>query len=123
MAYFCCQLIPPRATFPFDMTEVEREQMMAHAAYIRDLIARGTVKAAGPVFDPKGAWGVVLAEADSPEAMRSTINADPVIMAGLGFRYTVHPMPSMLLPAQDTSAGEAATRDHQEPPARGEMRA
>jgi uncharacterized protein len=78
------------------MTPVEREAMTRHGAYIRSLIERGTVIVAGPVFDPNGSWGLCVATAGSDGDIRDAMDADPVVAAGLGFSYDIHPMPSLL---------------------------
>ncbi len=97
MPYFFCRLVPPRPTFPLDATEAETAAMAAHAAYWLAEAGKGTAIAFGPVFEPPGAWGLGVAEADDAEAMRKLTEADPVILAGLGFRYDIHPMPSLIL--------------------------
>jgi uncharacterized protein len=98
MAYFCCQLRPPRTTFPGDMRPDERSAMTAHGNYIRDMIVRGVILMAGPVMDPAGSWGLCVAEGDTLAEAREVMDADPVVKAGLGFRYDIHPMPSLLRP-------------------------
>lgn len=98
MPFFCCQLIPPRTTFPFDMTEAERERMSAHADHIRNLIGQGLIRLAGPVLDPKGSWGLVVGEAQNEQQMRDALDADPIVRAGWNFRYDIHSMPSLLSP-------------------------
>lgn len=98
MPYFLMKLVPPRPTFLSDATAEEMEAMGRHAAYIRSLIGEGKILAAGPVNDPSGAWGVgIAAAADAAEA-RAWGEADPVVRSGLGFRWDVFPMPSLLLP-------------------------
>lgn len=59
MSYFFYKLIPPRSTFPADMTPKEAELMQRHAASLAD--------------------------------------GDPVVAAGIGFHYEVHPMMSLVL--------------------------
>ncbi|MFE1603212.1 YciI family protein [Methylobacterium sp. ID0610] len=96
MAFFLCRLVAPRATFPGDMTPREGEAMRAHVAHWHGALGR-TVLAFGPVLDPAGAWGLgLLAVADAAEAQAFT-QADPVVAAGLGFRYEIHPMPQLSL--------------------------
>lgn len=98
MPYFMMKLIPPRPTFLSDATPAEMEAMGRHAIYIRSLVRDGKILAAGPVGDPAGAWGFGLAiAADTAEATRWG-EADPVVQAGLGFRWEVSPILSLLLP-------------------------
>jgi len=54
MAYFFFKLVPPRPSFPQDMTEAEGELMKRHAAYWQSLLDKGFVLVFGPVLDPKG---------------------------------------------------------------------
>ena len=92
------KLIPPRGSFPGDASPEEMEAMGRHADYIRKLIRSGKILAAGPVMEAGGSWGLALADvADAGEAVRLG-QGDPVVQAGLGFRWDVHPMPSLLLP-------------------------
>jgi uncharacterized protein YciI len=97
MPVFFSRLIPPRSTFPFDMKSVEREAMARHAEHWQTQARRGVAIAFGPVFDPKGAFGIGIAETDSEEDLRALWEADPVIAADLGFTYEIHPMPSVIL--------------------------
>ena len=91
MAHFFLRLVPPRPTFADDMDEREREAMGRHAAYLSELIDKGTGVAFGPVFDPKGAWGMGIVEAEDETAARALTANDPVVLAGIG-RYEVFPM-------------------------------
>ena len=61
MGYFFFKLVPPRSSFPQDMTEAERELMERHAAYWRSLLDKGLVLVFGPVLDPKGPYGAGIA--------------------------------------------------------------
>ena len=65
MAYFLVKLIPPRKTFNDDMTEDERRVMRAHVDYWLPHLNAGLVIAMGPVADPEGVWGVMIANAPS----------------------------------------------------------
>jgi uncharacterized protein YciI len=97
MPYFFCKLVAPRPTFPFDMSEAEGAAMQAHAAYWQEQAGKGVAIAVGPVFDPKGPFGVAIAEAPDEAAMRRLLDADPVIGAGLGFAFEMHGIPSLIL--------------------------
>lgn len=100
MAFFLMKLVPPRRTFPADATEAELEAMDRHSDYVRHLIDLGAVFAAGPVMDPEGTWGVAIAEAQDEATARGLCDADPVIRAGLGFRWDILPMASLLAPVR-----------------------
>jgi len=97
MAHFMLRLIGPRPTFPADATDDEREAMRLHAEYWQVKADAGTAIAVGPVFDPAGVWGMALVEADSAEQATRLGEQDPVTLSGLGFRYTVSPIPSIIL--------------------------
>jgi uncharacterized protein YndB with AHSA1/START domain/uncharacterized protein YciI len=92
--FFFFRLVPPRPTFPADMTPAEAKAMGEHAAYLRGHAQQGVVIAAGPVADPKGAWGLGVVEVDDEAAVHALTDGDPVIRSGLGFRYEVLPLMS-----------------------------
>jgi uncharacterized protein YndB with AHSA1/START domain len=96
-SFFLLRLIPPRPTFPVDMTAAERAVMMEHSRYWARLLEDGYVAAVGPVGDPKGAWGVAIVELDSEAELKSIEANDPVTKSGLGFRYEVLPMLSAIV--------------------------
>jgi uncharacterized protein YciI len=91
MPHFFLKLVPPRPTFAEDMTEEEREAMGRHAAYLSGLVDKGIGVAFGPVFDPTGAWGLGIVEAEDEAAARALTEGDPVVVAGIG-RYEITPM-------------------------------
>lgn len=91
-SYFLCRLIPPRATFPQDMTADEADMMKRHAAYWTGLLQRGTAVVFGPVGDPKGVWGVGIVRAGNDEEVNALRDGDPVITSKSGFRYEILPM-------------------------------
>ena len=99
MKHFFSKLIPPRATFPGDMTPVEAKFMQQHADYWRALVAQDQAIVLGPVMDPAGAYGIGVIRAADAAAARAMVDDDPVIKAQLGFRVDVHPMPSVLVKA------------------------
>ncbi len=83
MPHFLLRLIPPRASFPFDMDTRERELMNAHAAFWRELTEKGTCLIFGPVLDPKGPWGLGIVEAEDEAAARGLFAEDPTVREGL----------------------------------------
>jgi len=97
MAYILCRLVAPRPTFPADMTAAEGEAMAAHGAFWAGQAGAGRAIAVGPVFDPAGAWGFALVEAEDADAARALTDADPIVTAGLGFAYDHLPVPSLIL--------------------------
>ncbi len=97
MGYFHLKLISPRATFPFDMSEAEKVAMTAHSHYWQRHAEDKRAVVVGPVFDPKGAWGLAIVETENEAEAEAIAAADPVIAASLGFRYEVCPMPSLII--------------------------
>lgn len=93
-----CKLVPPRATFPADMTPEEAKAMGEHADHLRAHAATGALIVAGPVGTRGGAWGLCVLAVDSDDEAAAVTNDDPVIRANLGFRYELTPMMSAILP-------------------------
>jgi uncharacterized protein len=86
---FFVTLTPPRTTFVTDMTDEEREIMNRHVAYWRTLLDKGIAIAYGPVYDPKGPYGVAVMEVDNVEQLNEIIAADPA--NGLQ-KFQIYPM-------------------------------
>lgn len=93
MPYFFYKLIPPRPTFAQDMNDAERAIMNEHIAYLNALYDEGVAILFGPVFDPKGAWGLGVFETASEEEARKIGENDPAVKSGLN---TVEILPVML---------------------------
>ena len=70
----------------------------------------GTAIAVGPVFEGEGAWGMAVVEVGDAEAARSLADADPVILADIGFRFDIAPMPTLIL--RSYHAGSATEFNH-----------
>jgi uncharacterized protein YndB with AHSA1/START domain len=96
--YFFLRLIPPRATFPADITPAEMALMREHGDYWRTLLLPGPAIVVGPVADPKGAFGMAVVRAAGPDEVQRLVEVDPVIRAGQGFRFEVLPMMSAIVP-------------------------
>ena len=92
MKYYLCKLLPPRPTFPHDMTPREAEIMQAHAAYCRQLLAEGKAVVFGPVADPEGIWGLGVLQLPDDADPQAIVANDPVTKADAGFVYRVLPM-------------------------------
>ncbi len=71
--------------------------MGEHADYWRKLSRAGHAVAVGPVFDPKGPWGLAIVETENEAEAEAFAAADPIIGAALGFRYEVAPIPQIIL--------------------------
>ena len=96
MAAFLCRLLPPRPTFPMDMTDAERKVMEAHVAYWTGLAREGKAVAFGPVGDPKGPWGCGIVEVADEAAIKSLTSRDPAMTGGIGMTYEILPMPRLV---------------------------
>ncbi len=103
MKPFLYRLLPPRPSFPLDITPEEGAVMQAHGVYLRGLAAKGEAIAFGPVLDPKGAWGVGIFRVASAERMEEIARNDPAILSGLGFAYEILPMAAVVIGAGATS--------------------
>ncbi len=99
MNYFLYKLIPPRPTFPADMTEAEAKLMQEHSAYWRDLMNKGLVVIFGPVSDPKGTYGIAVVKVEDDADAHLLAMNDPTIKANIGFRFELYSMPQVGLPA------------------------
>ena len=87
--YFVLYLNPSRPDFAQTMTPEELNIMQDHIAYWQPHLANGTMIVYGPVFDPKGAYGLGIVGVDTEDELRSLINQDP---AGKINSYEYYPM-------------------------------
>jgi uncharacterized protein len=81
--YFFIKLISNRPTFPADITENEKMIMQEHSKYWKAIQDNGKCVVFGPVFDPKGAYGMGVVEADNEDEIRSMEVCDTAVIAGL----------------------------------------
>jgi uncharacterized protein len=86
---FFLKLNPPRSSFTQDMTAEERSIMQQHVAYWDPYVNDGTVIALGPVFDPKGGFGIAVIRVDSEAQLKDILTKDPA--NGLN-SFEVYPM-------------------------------
>jgi len=96
MNHFFGKLLPPRATFPVDMTPDEALLMKAHAAYWRELMEQGLVVVFGPVADPVSAYGILVLQLPDGSRPDELLDGDPVVKAAAGFRFEIYPMRAVL---------------------------
>ena len=88
--FYLCRLVPPRPSFPYDMTAEEAAVMQKHVVYWTDLLRAGNAIVFGPVADPSGAWGLGVVRVAGEERLRALEAHDPAVQAGM--RYEVLPM-------------------------------
>jgi uncharacterized protein len=89
--HYFFKLIPPRLSFPQDMTDEERPLISDHARYTQESFDAGQVLLYGPVMATGGTFGMVVLEvADEAEA-RAFGEGDPSVGAGLN-SFELSPM-------------------------------
>jgi hypothetical protein len=75
--YFFVKLNPHRSDFAQTMTVEERSIMQEHAIYWRGYMNQGKVVVFGPVFDPKGVFGMGVVGVETEEELLGFIEQDP----------------------------------------------
>jgi uncharacterized protein len=99
--HYFFKLIPPRSTFPHDITDAERRLMDDHFIYCKEQFAAGKLLIFGPVMATGGAFGVAVLEVDSAEEVQKFGENDPSVKAGLN-RFEFHPMRVALARAKES---------------------
>ncbi|HKH97857.1 MAG TPA: YciI family protein [Candidatus Sulfotelmatobacter sp.] len=89
--HYFFKLIPPRSTFPHDITDAERRLMDEHSRYFQEQFAAGRLVLYGPVMATGGAFGLAVLEVASEEEAQGFGEGDPSVKAGLN-RFEFHPM-------------------------------
>lgn len=89
--HYFFQLIPPRPTFPHDITEAERRLMDEHGRYFQQHFDAGRIILFGPVMAAGGAFGLAVLEVENEGEARRFGEGDPSVRAGLN-RFEIHPM-------------------------------
>jgi uncharacterized protein len=89
--HYFFKLIPPRPTFPQDITDHEKLLMKQHADYFQGEFAAHRVLVYGPVMATGGTFGLAVLEVNSEAEARQFGENDPSVQAGLN-RFEIHPM-------------------------------
>jgi uncharacterized protein YciI len=89
--HFFFRLIPPRSTFPGDITPEERALMQQHAEYFAEQFRSGKVLLYGPVMAPEAAFGIGILVVESEAEARTFGENDPSVLGGLN-RFEIAPM-------------------------------
>jgi uncharacterized protein len=97
MIHFLYKLIPPRPSFPADMSVTEGAIMQAHFGYWAGVIAHGKAVAYGPVMDPTGTYGIAVVEVSDETTARRIAADDPAIRSTAGFGFELHQMPDAIV--------------------------
>jgi hypothetical protein len=89
--HFFVRLIPPRPTFPMDITPDEKLLMQEHARFTRESFDAGKILIYGPVMAAGGAFGMAVFEVADVSEVRAVLEKDPSVLAGLN-KFEIHPM-------------------------------
>jgi uncharacterized protein len=96
MVHFLYKLVPPRPTFPADLTDEEGAIMQEHFGYWARLVEERKAVAYGPVMDPKGTYGIAVVEVDEEASAKRIAENDPAVVSDAGFAFELHPMPDAI---------------------------
>jgi len=75
--YFFLKLNPSRADFSQTMSAEEREIMLQHVAYWKNLMSKGKVVVFGPVLNPQAVYGIGVIAANNEDEVKEFIKNDP----------------------------------------------
>jgi uncharacterized protein len=89
--HYYFKLIPPRSSFPQDITDEESAVMQKHAAYFEKHFAAGKLLLYGPVMARGGAFGIGILEVEDEAEARQFGENDPSVLSGLN-RFELSPM-------------------------------
>ena len=89
--HYFFKLIPPRPTFPYDITSDERRLMDEHSRYFDQQFSTGRLLLYGPVMATGGAFGLAVLEVDNEAEARHFGENDPSVKGGLN-TFELHPM-------------------------------
>jgi|SRR5579872_1345672 len=81
--HFFFKLIPPRSTFPGDITDAERRLMDEHGRYCREQFEEGRLLIYGPVLTAYGSFGLAVLEVENEGEARKFGEGDPSVKGGL----------------------------------------
>ena len=81
--FFFYRLNPPRPDFHLNQSETERRIMSQHTQYWIALTEKGNTIVYGPVFDPKGVFGMGIIEVDNAEQADTIGKEDPAVSSKL----------------------------------------
>ena len=87
--HFMLKLLPRRPNFAQTMTDEERKIVQQHIAYWKDHMRKGVMLVFGPVYDPKGTYGIGIVAVDSEEEISGLMENDP---ASKIHNYEYYPM-------------------------------
>ena len=89
--HYFFKLIPPRPTFPHDITDGEKLLMEEHSRYFDENFAAGRLLLYGPVMAASGAFGLAVLEVDGEAEAQLFGEGDPSVRAGMN-KFEISPM-------------------------------
>jgi uncharacterized protein len=89
--HYFFKLIPPRPTFPQDITGEEKRLMEQHSRYFDEHFAAGRLLLYGPVMASSGAFGLAVLEVETEAEAWQFGGGDPSVRAGLN-TFEIWPM-------------------------------
>jgi uncharacterized protein YciI len=92
--HYFVRLLGTREDWPKNMTAAEEEIMGEHFVYLKELVEKGRVLMAGPVFDP--VFGLVILRTQSEKEARKLMDNEPSVAGGI-HTYTISEMRVSLL--------------------------
>jgi uncharacterized protein YciI len=87
--HFVLYLNPPRPDFANTLSEEELAIMKKHVAYWKEYVDKGIMLVLGPVMDPRGPYGLGIAEVESEAQLQSLMENDPAVPLNT---YEYYPM-------------------------------
>ena len=87
--HFMLKLLPRRPNFAQTMTDDERKIVQQHIAYWKGYMSKGVMLVFGPVFDPKGTYGIGIVAVDDEAEIPRLMENDP---ASIIHNYEYYPM-------------------------------
>lgn len=87
--HFMIKFLPRRHDFAKTMTDEEKAIVVQHHGYWKGHMSHGTMLLFGPVYDPKGTFGIGIIAAESDEEVKKLLENDP---ASKIHTYEYYPM-------------------------------
>ena len=79
--HFLYKLYPPRPSFHVNQNEKEKKVMEQHVEYWKELTSEKNAIVYGPVFDPKGIYGMAVIEVNNEEDADEIAKNDPAVVS------------------------------------------
>jgi len=87
--YFMLKFLPRKPNFAQTMTDEDRKIVVQHHEYWKKHVDSGIALLFGPVFDPKGTFGICIVAVDSEREISKLMENDP---ASNIHNYEYYPM-------------------------------